>query len=96
MDGEFRVKMADDLNIIAPDFTDTIKGRVATLEAEHLFTVREVVNSKLLDRDWATAFYHSVAQLLFDTPCVKKDIHTDVVLLNTRVRIPDEDDWRKL
>ena len=58
--------------------------------------MREDSNRKMLNRDWATAFYHSVAQLLFDTPCVKKYINTDVVLLNTRVRIPDEDDWRKL
>ena len=48
VDGEVKVKIAYDLNNIVPDFTETIQGRVSTPSAEHLFTVREDSDRKLL------------------------------------------------
>ena len=49
-----------------------------------------------MDKYRATTFHHSVAQLLFFTPRVRKDIQTAVVFLTSRVRIPYEGDWQKL
>ena len=51
---------------------------------------------KLLDEDWATEFHHSVAQLLFDTPRVRKDIHKNVSFLTTRVSSPYDYECQKL
>jgi hypothetical protein len=42
------------------------------------------------------AFHHSVAQLLFASTRARKDIHTTIYFLTTRVRNSDEDDWGKL
>jgi hypothetical protein len=41
-------------------------------------------------------FHHSVAQLLFVSTRVRRDIQTVVAFLTTRVKKPDEDDWGKL
>ena len=67
VDGEVRVKMTDYLKNIVSEFLETIQIRVTSLAVEHLFTVME-------EKDWATAFHNSVAQLLFATPCVRKNI----------------------
>ena len=37
-----------------------------------------------------------MAQLIFEVPQARKDIQMAVVFLTTRVRAPDEDDWRKM
>ena len=60
--GEFRVKMTYYLNKIVYNFPDTIQVIVATPEAEHIFTVMEDTDRKLLDEYFSTAFHHSVAQ----------------------------------
>ena len=96
VDEEFGVTMTYFLNKIVSDFPETIKGRVTTPSAEHLLKVRECANRKILGKYWATAFHHSVTQLLLSTPHVRKNIQIDVALLTTRVRIPIKDDWRKL
>ena len=93
--GEFRVTMPVYLKTIVSNFTETIQGIMATPEAEHLLTLREEINRKLLDEDRATAFHHSVEQLLFSIPCVRKDTHTTVEFFATRERIPNDDDWQK-
>ena len=48
------------------------------------------------DDDLATAFHHTVAQLLFMSSRAQRDIQTGVAFLTTRVKLPDEDDRRKL
>ena len=78
------------------DFPDTIQGRLATPEDEHLLTVREESDRKLLEKDQATSFHNSVAGLLFATTRISKGIHRDVTFLTTRLWSPDEDDWQKL
>ena len=78
------------------EFTDTIQGIVETPASEHIFTVREDADSKLLDEDQDTEFHHSVAQLLFATPRISKYIQTYVAFLTTRVSISDNYDWCKL
>ena len=49
-----------------------------------------------LDKKRAKDFHHSVAQLLFVSTRVRRDIQTAVAFLTTRVKRPDEDDWGKL
>ena len=49
-----------------------------------------------LDKTWAQAFHHKVAQLLFTRIRCRKYAQTLIAFLTTRVRKPDEDDWKKL
>ena len=72
VDRDVRVIIRDYLNKIVSDFSDKIQGILETLSAEHLFTVREDTGRKVLDKDWATAFNHSVAQLLLATTALGK------------------------
>ena len=78
------------------EFPKTIQVRVVTPAEEYLLTVRGDTNRKLLDKDRATTFHHSVAQLLSVTPRVRKDNQTAVSFLTSRFRIPYEYDWQKL
>jgi RNAse (barnase) inhibitor barstar len=49
-----------------------------------------------LNKEQAMQFHHTVAQTLFVSTCVRRDIQTVVAFLTTRVKRPDEDDWGKL
>ena len=61
VDGEVRATITDYLKKIVSEFTETIQGRVTNPAEEHLSTVREYTNGKLLDKYQATAFHHSAA-----------------------------------
>ena len=61
-----------------------------------LFTVREDSDRELLGETRAQAFHRAVAQLLFTGIRCRKDAQTAIFFLTTRVRNPDEDDWKKL
>ena len=51
---------------------------------------------KWLEPERAKDFHYTVAQLLFVSTRVRRDIQTAVAFLTTRVKRPDEDDWGKL
>ncbi len=44
----------------------------------------------------ARQFHHAVAQVLFVSTRVRRDVQTAVAFLTTRVKKPDKDDWGKL
>jgi hypothetical protein len=70
-------------------------GRVATTPAaEHLFQVDD--DATPLSEEKATIFHHFVAKSLFATRRARPDVSTAVAFLTTRVKGPDEDDWKKL
>ena len=71
---EVRLMMMDYLRKVLYEFPDTIQGRVATPVSEHLLVVRYNTDRKLLEKERSTAFNHSVDQLIFSTPWVRKDI----------------------
>ena len=62
----------------------------------NLFNVRDENDRKLLDETQGQAFHRAVAQLLFTGIQCRKDSQTAIDFLTTRVRKPDEDDWKKL
>ena len=64
--------------------------------ADHLFTVRDETEAKLLPEEQARAFHHATAQVLFLSARARRDIQPCTAFLTTRVRAPDEDDWGKL
>jgi hypothetical protein len=50
----------------------------------------------LLDEDNSELFHHFTAKLLFLSKRARPDIQTTVAFLTTRVKAPDEDDYKKL
>ena len=70
-------------------------GHASTPAANHLFEVNEN-DPKYLSEDEAMKFHHVVAKLLFLCKRARPDIHTAVAFLCTRVKKPDEDDYKKL
>ena len=73
-----------------------IKGTRSSPAGDHLFTVREDVDQKLLPEEQARQFHRTVAQLLFLCKRARPDIEPVVSFLTTRVKEPDEDEWGKL
>ena len=69
---------------------------MATLTADHLFTIRDEKQAEPLEEERALAFHHTVVQLLFLGTRVRQDIQTAVAFLTTRVKTPNKDDWGKL
>ncbi len=66
----------------------------ATPAGDYQFKVHD--DRKKLNEEQAEAFHHTVYQLLFAANRARRDIQTAVSFLTTRVRDPDEDDWKKL
>jgi hypothetical protein len=96
--GEVQISMEEFLRGVLDDFPEEITRTAVTPAADCLFRVREDDDPKrvLLDEFRARAFHHAVAQLLFGSVRCRKDTQTAVAFLTTRVRDPDEDDWKKL
>ena len=93
-DGEVTVKMSDYLKETIEDFPIEITGTASTPVSLFLFTTNPDAE-KLNERD-AKAFHTAVAKLLFVTKRARGDIITAISFLTTRVKSPDEDDWKKL
>ena len=75
-------------------FPEEITSTAATPAANHLFFVRD--NAKKLNDEQASTFHTIVAKGLFLCKRARPDIQTTIVFLSTRVKEPDEDDWKKL
>jgi hypothetical protein len=66
----------------------------STPAAEHIFKINE--DSPKLSPEKGTIFHHFVAKCLFATKRSRPDIAVAVAFLTTRVKSPDQDDWKKL
>ena len=78
------------------DLPEEITETPETPSAENLFNIRYDNKQSLLDETQAQAFHHVVAQLLFTGIRCRNDALTDIYFLTTRVRKPDEGDWKNL
>ena len=94
--GEVRIYMEEYLRGVIDEFPEEITETTETPAASNLFNVRDKNERSLLDKTRAQAFHHAVAQLLFTGTRCRKDAKTEIAFLKTRVRKPDEDDWKKL
>ena len=95
--GEVKVTMISYVHEIIHQFDshDNESDKITlTPAAEHLFDVNPT--AKPLDSKTAPIFHHFVAKCLFLTKRARPDISPTVAFLTTRVRAPDEDDWKKL
>ena len=65
-----------------------------TPAADHLFKIDQ--DAKPLSEEMGKVFHNFTAKCLFLTKRARPDISTAVAFCTTRVRKPDEDDWKKL
>ena len=73
---------------------ELMKGVSVTPAANHLFNVNPDCNK--LGEEQVSQFHHLTAKLLYLSKCARPDMQTAVSFLTTRVREPDEDDYKKL
>jgi hypothetical protein len=83
------------------EFMEAAPGSIVktakTPATENLFKVRDDNEAKLLDKQKAMTFHATVAKLLFMAKRGRPDILLAVSFLTTtRVKLPTEDDWKKL
>ena len=81
---------------VLDEFPEEITETPETPAASNIFNVRDNNEKELLDKTRAQAFHHVVAQLLFTRIQCRKDAQTEIAFLTTRVRKPEEDNWKKL
>jgi hypothetical protein len=93
--GQAKILMIDYIENMLANMPSKMDGEVATAAANHLFEVN-TKDPVTLDEDKATMFHHNVAKLLFLCKHARSDIQTAVALLCTRVKGPDNDDYKKL
>jgi hypothetical protein len=94
--GEVKVTTIDYMKGVIENFPEVITVVAATPATENLFEVRPDESRVLLDEKRGQAFNHATAQLLFASSRARKDMQCAMAFLTTRVKTPDEDDWRKL
>ncbi len=94
--GQVKITMIDYIEKMLKDFQELqdIGAITATPAADHLFNVRD--NCKKLTEYEAQHFHNMTARALFLSKRSRQDLQTVVAFLSTRVREPDEDDWKKL
>jgi len=78
------------------EFSETISGKATSPAANHMFKIREEEHDKHLSEKEGVIYHHTVPQLLFLSTRARRDIHTAVSFLITRVNRPADDDWGKL
>ena len=95
--GVVKISMKDYIESIVKDFPyqqELGAGKAKTPAAEHLFKVDP--NGKKLSKEKAEVFHTTVTEALFVCKRSRADIQTAVAFLCTRVKDPDEDDWKTL
>jgi hypothetical protein len=97
---QVKITMLDYIDEIlaAFDATNTTKGTGAGVKSsaapDNLFKVDP--KCEKLDAPMAQIFVHLVAKTLYTTKRARPDTSTAIAFLTTRVREPDQDDWKKL
>ena len=93
--GQVVIDMKDYVKEMIKDFGEYLNdGEVKTPAANWLFDVCE--NVEKLSNEKKEEFHTMVAKALFLCKRGRPDIMTSVAFLSTRVREPDNDDWKKL
>ena len=93
---EIGATMVDYLKGVLEDFLEVITLKITIQAANHMFKPRPEDEQTLINGEQATAFHHTVAQLIFFASRARKDIKMKINFLCNQVRIPDKDEWGKL
>jgi hypothetical protein len=94
VDGKVTIIMKDYIIEMLEELLEDMAGEAATPAANHLFEVNN--QPVLLSKERSDMFHHHTAKLLFLSKRARPDIQTAVAFLTTRVKSPDEDDYKKL
>ena len=92
--GEVIVSMDSYITKAIDKFPEEMMKPIRTTAENHLLKVDDVCK-KLCDRH-KIIFHRFVAKLLFLIKRARPDIQPTIVFLTTRVRNPDEDNWKKI
>ena len=94
--GEVKIERIDYVRKMIEEFPYS-KGmgatKIQTPVAKNSFQTRDCTN---VSKEKAEAFHTWVAKGLFLCQRARLDIQTAIAFLCTRVKSPDEDDWKKL
>ena len=93
--GKVVVKMDDYVKTMLNDAPSSMDGKAATPAAAHLFKIN-TVDPKPLDQARKDLFVHLVMQGLYLSQRGHPDIRTAISFLCSRLKCPDEDDYKKL
>ena len=93
--GKVKIDMIDYMAAMVDDFSTEFKpnDKVSCPAGDDLFNVG---TSKPLDADKAAEFHTFVAKGLLACKRARPDIHPTIAALCTRVKQPNQDDWKKL
>jgi hypothetical protein len=92
--GRVRFTMEDYVNEMISGAPPNMDSKSPTPAASHLFDVNNDSPVELCPSREDT-FHPMTAQLLFLSKRARPDMQTAVAFLCTRVKSPDEDDWKK-
>jgi hypothetical protein len=98
LEGKVMVKMDEYVQEILEVSDMSVSGESATPAAgDHLFTVnKDAGEEHLLGKEDWEYFHTMTAKLLFLSKRARPDIQTPVAFLTTRMKRPDQDDYKKL
>jgi hypothetical protein len=91
---ELTITMIPYLQEIIDEFPDDLGKSVSTPAANHLFEVAK--DAVQLSPERAVIFHHTVAKVLWAALRARPDLLTALSFLTSRVKSPDEDDYKKL
>jgi hypothetical protein len=92
--GKVMISMKEYIQSMLDALPDDMGGESATPAGNHLFQVND--HGTKLDEDKAIMFHHNTAKLLFLCKRARPDVQPPVAFLCTRVKEPDQDDYKKL
>ena len=93
--GKVTIKMADYVKTMLSDAPSSMDGKASTPAAAHLFKIN-TEDPKPLDQARKHLFVHLVMQGLYLSQRGRPDIRTAISFLCSRLKCPDEDDYKKL
>ena len=92
--GAVKIDMKSYVLDMIKSFPEKVTTKAATPAAVHLFQTRE--DAPKLSEEKASIYHTITAKGLFLCKRARADIQTTIAFLSTRVKEPDEDDWKKL
>jgi hypothetical protein len=93
-EGRVKILMTQYINEILDELPIDMSGEAPTPAAQYLFQSNQ--DARKLDNEGKEMFHWNVARLLFLSKWARPDLQTVVAFLCTRVKEPDEDDYKKL
>ena len=93
-EGKVKFTMYDYLEDILDDMPDDMNGTSPTPASNNLFDVED--DSPLLSEKEKDFFHRTTARLLFASKRARPDLQVSVAYLCTRVKAPNQSDYRKL